>query len=334
MRALSLTGPEAAELVAIDPPQAGGDEALVEPRWVGLCGTDLELFLGTMPYFRAGVASYPIQPGHEVAGVVIEAPADGGPAAGTPVVIDPVVGCGGCAACASGIETHCSDRRELGVRLGMPGGAAELIAVPVRKLHPVPAGVALRDAVLVEPAVTVLNGLDRVGDADGVTALVIGAGTLGLIAAQLLRSRGAAVDVLIDLPARVPLIESIGARPVEAIEPAAYGIVLEAAGTPAAVRGALAAASAGGQIALMGVQPDAVDQLDVNELVLRDVTLHGVLNGPGRFGRVLDEIARGALEPSQLIDGDWELGDAGAALARLREPSREAPKVLLRIGES
>lgn len=328
MRALRLDGPGEASVVEADAPARGDGEALIAPRYVGLCGTDLELLTGVMPYFAAGLASYPIQPGHEVSGTVVEG-SDLPP--GTEVMIDPVFGCGACAACAAGFATRCADRRELGLRHGMPGGACELLAVPAANLHPVPAGVGLREATLVEPGVTALNAVERVGDVAGRPAVVVGAGTLGLLAAQLLVARGAEVDVVVIEPERAALVERIGARAVASAAPGAYAAAIEAAGTPASVRAALAAVAPGGQIGVIGVQPGLVDGVDVNALVLKDVSLHGVLNGPGLYDRLLGELAVGGFDASALVDSEFELADAPAALARLQEPSRAAPKVVLRI---
>jgi 2-desacetyl-2-hydroxyethyl bacteriochlorophyllide A dehydrogenase len=329
VRALRFTAPGAASVVEVDPPAPTAGEALIAPRYVGLCGTDLELLTGVMPYFAAGLTSYPIQPGHEVSGTVVEG---GDLPAGTEVMIDPVFGCGACAACAAGFATRCADRRELGIRRGMPGGACELVAVPVANLHAVPDGASLREAILVEPGVTALNAVERVGDVAGERVAVIGAGTLGLLAAQLLVARDAQVDVVVVEPERAALVERVGARPTQSAAPDGYAAVIEAAGTPAAVHATLAAVAPGGRIAVIGVQPGVVDGFDLNALVLKDVSLHGVLNGPGLYGRMLDELAAGGFDASALIDSEFELADAAAALQRLQAPGRAAPKVVLRIG--
>lgn len=283
-----------------------------------------------MPYFGSGDAAYPLQPGHEVAGVVVASPDPRIPA-GTQALIDPVVGCGTCQACADGFATRCSERLELGVRRGMPGGASELIAVPTGNLHPLPEGVSTREAVLVEPGVTALNAVERLGNVAGRDAIVVGAGTLGLIAAQLLMRRGAQVDVMVVEPERAALVEQLGAQPVRRIEPGRHTFVVEAGGTPQALRTAFAAVAPGGRIAVLGVQPGPVDDLDVNELVLKDATVYGVLNGPGLYERMLKALATGILDAAALIDSEFELGDAEAALARLAERGRAAPKVLLRV---
>jgi threonine dehydrogenase-like Zn-dependent dehydrogenase len=75
-----------------------------------------------------------------------------------------------------------------------------------------------------------------------------------------------------------------------------------------------------------------VDGVDVNALVLKDVSMGGVLNGPGLYGRMLGELAAGGFDASALIDSEFELADADAALKRLQAPGRQAPKVVLRIG--
>jgi threonine dehydrogenase-like Zn-dependent dehydrogenase len=283
-----------------------------------------------MPYFAQGVARYPLQPGHEVAGVVHESSA-GAWATGDRVVVDPVVGCGVCPRCAAGRETHCADRRELGVRLGLPGGLAELVAVPASKLHRIPDDVPLREAVLVEPSVTALNAVRRAGLPRSGRALVIGAGTLGSVAAQLLVSSRVAVDVLVLSGEQAACVEELGASAVLAPGADAYEVVVEAAGTAAAVRQALAAVAPGGRIALAGVLPSAADGLDVNAIVLKDVTVLGILNGPGLYGETLEALRTGALRAAPLVDREFGLDDAPEAFAELGRPRRGRPKLLIRV---
>jgi 2-desacetyl-2-hydroxyethyl bacteriochlorophyllide A dehydrogenase len=332
MRALLLTGPRAAQVVETDEPEAGAGEVLIAPQYVGICGTDLELYDGSMPYFAQGFARFPLQPGHEVAGVVVGS-APGLPA-GTRVLVDPVVGCGVCAACATGVETRCSARRELGIRNGMPGGMSEVVAVPARKLFVVPESVTLREAIFAEPAVAVLHAANRLGDVAGRRTLVVGAGTLGLIGAQLLAARGAEVDVLVVEPPRLPLVEQLGLHAVDRAETAAYHAVVEAAGTAAAFHTSLAAVAPGGGVALVGVQPAPVDGVDVNELVLKDAVLHGILSGPGLHGAMLDELARGTVDAAALIEEEYELADAVEAFAAAARPGRAAPKIVLRVADA
>lgn len=331
MRAVSFDAVGEVSVRDLPDPVPGPGEALVAPRYVGLCGTDLELLDGTMPYFAQGYASYPLQPGHEVAGVVVQAP-DGALAPGTPVMLNPIVGCGACAACRAGRAALCQEHYAVGVRRGMPGGAAELLTIPAENLRPLPPGLALRDAVLAEPGTTALNGVLAVDPEPGMRALVVGAGTLGAIAAQLLRNRGLDVDVLIVDPERRAFVERLGARAVERVEPGAYEAVVEYAGSAGAVHAAIEAAAPGGRVALAGVQPGPVDGVDVNEIVLKSVTIVGITTSD-RFAAVLDELASGTVAAELLIDRVYALEEAPEAYARLANPARERPKLMLRIGD-
>lgn len=331
MRAVSFAA--AGEVIVHDLPEPvpAAGEALVAPRFVGLCGTDLELLEGTMPYFAEGAAWYPLQPGHEVAGVVVQAP-EGFPAAGTPVLLDPTAGCGACEACRARRVSHCPRLRTIGVRDGMPGGAAELLTIPAENLIELPAGLSLRDAVLAEPGVTALATIRSAGARAGMRALVVGAGTLGAIAAQILRHEGVDVDVSIVEPERRPFVESLGVRAVEQIQPRSYDIVVELAGSAGAVRAALEAVAPDGTVALAGVQPGPVDGVDVNAIVLHGITLCGPRDD-GDFAEMLELLASGAVAVDPLIERLYDIENAPEAYARLSDQTRARPKLMLRIGD-
>ena len=160
---------------------------------------------------------------------------------------------------------------------------------------------------------------------------MIGAGTIGLLATQLLIARGGLVDVLVVEPNRVGLVERIGASPVREIETAAYPLVVEAAGVPSSARDAVRAIAPGGMVALTGVQSSPVDGFDLNGLVLKDASATGVLNGPGLFDAALAEIAAGSIDAGILIDSEFSLDLADSALSLLSDGSRPAPKIMLRI---
>jgi threonine dehydrogenase-like Zn-dependent dehydrogenase len=215
----------------------------------------------------------------------------------------------------------------------MPGGAAELISVPAANLHAIPDGLESREAVLAEPGVTALNAVLRLGEVTNRRSLVVGAGTLGLIAAQLLANRGAVVDVLAVEEARLPLIERLGLTPVASAAPHSYECVIEAAGAPEAVRTAVAAVAPGGGISLTGIVSRPMDEFDVTALVLKDATVRGVLNGPGLYPSMLAELANGVVDGAALIEAEYGLEEADLALAELASPSRRAPKVILRIDQ-
>lgn len=331
MRAVLVDGPGSIRVDDIPRPQLRGDEALVRPVFVGICGTDLEMLDGSMPYFGLGLAAYPVVLGHELSGV-IEDPGASGLDAGTPVVVDPVIGCGRCAACRSGPATLCQQRAEVGLRHRRQGGMAEFVAIPRANLHAVPAGVSLRDAVLTEPAVTSIASVDRLGAAGATRVLVVGNGTIGLIAAQMLCAAGSSVAVLEHSTSRASLITAIGATPLTSEGLAAdvdgFTGAIEASGTIEGIASAISALRPGGVAALAGVYT-AASSIDWTDLVLREITVSGILNGPGRYDRALDLMRCGGIRPAELVDGAMPVADAAHAFHRARERGRPRPKVLV-----
>ena len=179
---------------------------------------------------------------------------------------------------------------------------------------------------------TAYNGVRAVQPQAGMRALVVGAGTLGAIAAQLLRADGLDVDMSIVEPARRAFVESLGVRAVEQVAPRAYDVVVEYAGSAGAVRTAIEAVVPGGRIALAGVQPDLVDGVDVNAIVLNSISLHGVMP-IDNFPALLERLASGAVEVDPLIERIYDLEDAPEAYARLADHTRAQPKLMLRIDD-
>src|SRR2546429_2999818 len=181
MRAISLLDAERLEVVELPAPEAGAGELLLRVAACGICGSDLTsykrgLFLGV--------------PGHEVAGVV-EAVGAGvaGWRPGDLAVLEPAPGCGACDQCAAGAYHRCIESLtgSLGVR---PGGCAELLAAPAERLRRAPDGLSAQAACLAEPLSVAIHGLRRAGPPRGEDAIVLGLGSLGLLAVAALRRGG------------------------------------------------------------------------------------------------------------------------------------------------
>ena len=335
VRAVHITGPDAFEIVEKPRLDVPPGMSLAAPAYVGLCGTDLDLFDGSMPYLHQGFATYPLQPGHEWSGTLLQTA--GGLAAGTRTILDPIVDCGrdGCEHCGTGQIVRCTDRRELGVRNGLDGALATVVAVPDAYLLPIPESVSTRDATLVEPMVTTLEGIKRTEPQPGEEVLVVGAATLGLAAAMILSARGIRSHVLLRSSVRAETVEAAGGIPWVAGTRAAveeFDVVIEAAGTPSGVQASLAHVTHGGRVALLGVPTEPVE-IDAGAVAVRDITIKGVLNGPGQYPNGLAAIASGEVRPELLIDRVYPFDEIEAALARSRERGRERPKVLVQVAE-
>jgi 2-desacetyl-2-hydroxyethyl bacteriochlorophyllide A dehydrogenase len=330
--AVVFTGPGAVErrAVRIPPPLPG--HVLVRTAYVGLCGTDRELHLGTHPYLAAGLSRYPLVPGHEWSGTVVatgEDVLDLRP--GDRVVGDPFVACGRCRPCRRQRRNLCERRAEIGVRGDYPGAAAGLFRVPERVCTRVPGTLPLDHAVLAEPAVTVLAGLRRTRAGHGDRAVVIGTGTLGLLAVTLARAAGAEVEAVgIDAAGR-ELARELGAA--TAYEPGAapgdaYDVVVEAAGAPDGLATAVRLAAPGGRVALLGMPPTATPA-DTSELVAKDLELHGVLGGVEHYATTLALLADGTVDARRFLARTFPADQAAEAYRCLAHDVLPRPKLLL-----
>jgi threonine dehydrogenase-like Zn-dependent dehydrogenase len=159
-------------------PEPSPGEALVKIRAAGICGTDLELVKGYYPF--TGI------PGHEFIGVVMKAP-DDPKFEGKRVVGDINISCGQCRECMAGRSPHCEHRSVLGIR-NQNGAFAQFICLPIKNLFTVPSSIPDEAAVFVEPVAAAIRILEQVSIRPSNRVLVLGAGRLGQLEAQVLSS--------------------------------------------------------------------------------------------------------------------------------------------------
>lgn len=332
MPAVHITGPRTCAVadVAVPPPAAG--EVLAEVDFIGLCGTDLELWHGTATYLRDGRTGYPHVPGHEWTGRVVAHTAGVDHLdLGDRVVGQTMISCGTCAPCQRGRRNLCRRLQETGL-YGRSGAAARYVAVPAHAASKLPADVDAVSAPLIEPAVTVYAALDRVHCTVADSVLVLGCGTIGLLAVALARVLGAQVDAVDPSPALREQAELLGARrayaPREA-PVAAYDVTLEAAGVPDGFRAALDAVAPGGRVAAVGVCADAVADFPAGRLVLDGIELHGIRHGLDFYDRTIDLVRRGLLDLGALIGDVLPVTELDVALGRLERRELRSPKLIL-----
>jgi 2-desacetyl-2-hydroxyethyl bacteriochlorophyllide A dehydrogenase len=184
VQALLYTDSHELEVRELDPPSPDAGEVIVQVEAAGICASDVDGVSSRSPR-RAP----PLIMGHELIGTVVASGGDAGQGLiGSRVAVNPQVTCGECRWCRSGAENICGHRGLIGGT--RPGGFAERVAVPVRCLHPVSADTPREVAVLTEPLATCVHALSRLPDGFTGTAVVLGAGAIGMLAAQLLRASG------------------------------------------------------------------------------------------------------------------------------------------------
>ncbi len=332
-RALTVLRPGRVELSEQHARDPGADEALVVPDLVGLCGTDLEIIDGRLDpaYVR-----YPLVIGHEWTGTLTDAapgPAGTLTPAGTRVVVEGIVPCGHCPSCRQGLTNLCDTYDEIGfIR---DGAAAATITVPVELIHPVAPHVLAEDAVLVEPAAVVYRGLRRAQPHPGQRVLVIGDGTIGLLAAQLVRLWSpATVNMLGARPAQSALARTVGVDEfTTGTGTGEYDLVIEAAGQPQALQAAWAAPRRGGTVLCLGLSGvGAVTTVSGDDLVNNDLRVLGSFSYTSSAWRETVELLNaGRWHAGGLITHRFPLSQWQQAIDALRHSPGPRGKVVLEI---
>ncbi len=333
MRAYVLREPSVGAVENVECPEPGAHQAVIKVDAVGLCGTDAELYAGTMAYYGLGMATYPLRPGHEWTGTVSSI----GPGVDEAwltqrVTGDPILGCLSCRRCEEGRQHLCSDRYEVGVRKGWSGALAEELLVPVSSLYRVPDNLSVRTAAMVEPAANALRSVDAGQVSQGSTVCIWGSGTLALLALQFARVRGAqTIDVVGISAPSLRLAQRLGADRVY-VEKAEgsdfYDVVIDASNSPAAAGLALEAVTPGGRVVLIGLA-DSPGPVDLRRAVLNDITVIGLLSGSPAFDATISMLSQGGVDTESLIAEIISLDDVSRMLEMKQAHRTGAPKTLV-----
>jgi len=310
MKAIQIFAPPRFDLVNLPDPRCGRSQVLIRTAFCGLCGTDLEILRGTA---APGLVRYPVVPGHEWTGVVEEVGAEVASCrVGDRVSVEGYLPCDRCAACLMGESNRCQAREQIGMTHN--GGFAELVVAPARSCHLLPAHVGLDEALMVEPASTVVRGIERARLQPGARAAIIGCGPIGLIAVRVVRLRNPAAILGIDLAAtQEPMAVRAGVTqfttstdPRELLgrsEAAGWDLVVNCAHGLRSLDLAFQIVRSGGTIVVIGGAPDEqVFQISAHAFVMRDLHIEGVLGYTTRsWVHTLELLADGKLKLGDLI---------------------------------
>jgi (R,R)-butanediol dehydrogenase / meso-butanediol dehydrogenase / diacetyl reductase len=310
MRALVWAGGTEVTVEERPRPQAGDGQVLVDVAWCGLCGTDLHICAGEHPRARPGIVL-----GHEISGRLHSAAA--GLAAGTKVVVDPLLPCGACRPCRGGRPHTCANLRLLGIDVA--GGAAQQVAVPADRVIAVPGDADLRRLAFAEPLAVAVRAVRRAGLAIGEEVTVAGAGPIGLAVAACARLAGAArVLVAEPVPGRRRLAADLGFDTAETLDGTEAEVVFDAAAHPAVAAGLAEAVAVGGRAVLVGVYGRPAP-LDLRALTFKEVTVLGTrVYSRDDLAVATAMVAGGRFDPAPLITRSVPLAEAPAAVGDLR----------------
>ena len=308
VRALTWQGGDRVEAVDVKPPEPRPGWALVDVAYAGLCGTDLHICRGDHPRALPGVVI-----GHEVVGR-LRGPARGWPA-GTAVMVNPLLACGECRPCRNG-SAHVCDRLGL-LGIDAPGGAAECVAVPEDQLVPLPSGLDLRIAALIEPLAVAVRAIRRGGLRLGQRAHVIGAGPVGLLVASCARIGGAAEVTLSEPVARRAAVAADFGLRLAAEPDQRADVVFDCTGHPAVAPDVLRWAATSGTVVTVGVYPGVVG-VDLASVVLRELAIVGTrVYAPEDVAAAAELAARDPFGLGRLVTSVIGVDDGPRAIAQL-----------------
>ncbi len=323
-------------------PTAKPGEVLVRVRACGICGSDVHGMDGS-----TGRRIPPLVMGHEAAGEIASV-GQGVTAwkAGDRVTFDSTVYCGECWFCRRGEVNLCENRQVLGVSCGdyrRQGAFAEFVAVPERILYRLPDNLTFEQAAMVEAVSVAVHAAARTPNLKGSTAVVVGAGMIGLLVVQVLRVKGCKQIIAIDLEEdRLQLALRRGATTAFKADvadlPAKIKALTEGRGADAAfevvglsptLKTAMDCVRKGGSITLVGNLKAQVD-LPLQAAVTRQLTLIGTCASAGEYPECLDLIASGQVNVTEFISATPPLTEGAAWFARLYAGEKGLMKVLLK----
>lgn len=311
------------------------DEVLIKVKAGGICGSDMHGYHGTSPFIK-----YPVIPGHEFAGEVVEVgPAVKDIAVGDHVSVDPIVTCGECYACKSGRYNVCSTLEVRGVH--RDGGFREYVAIPASSCHKINKEIPWEVACLVEPFTIASQSLSRGAVSKDDIVYVAGAGPIGLTILLTAKSYGATVIIADIADEKLARARNIGADYIinsktgsleafleehEDIE--GITLAIDAVGHPSIIEGILPNMMPTGRIVLLGFLKEASSLIQM-EVTKRELDIKGSRLSCNKFPVVVDFIEKEMFDPRKIISHKFSFLEVEEAIRTLEETPDETCKVVL-----
>jgi len=335
MKALLLSEYSKLEVADLPRPTVAAGEVLVEVAACGICGSDVHGYDGS-----SGRRIPPLVMGHEAAGVVAEVGAGVTRfVVGDHVTFDSTVYCGECDYCLSGHVNLCDNRQVIGVStpdFRRAGAFAEYVSVPERIVYKLPDAMSFAEAAMLEAVSVALHAVAVSGVKGGETALVIGAGMIGLLTLQATRAAGCSRVMVADVDrTRLKLATEMGADEVilasgadlvrdvlQKTEGRGVDLVLEAVGRDETVTAAVDAVRKGGTVTLIGNITPTVT-LPLQKVVSRQIRMQGSCASSGEYRQAIELMSSGKIRVDSLITAVAPLSDGAQWFERLhsREPN-------------
>jgi L-iditol 2-dehydrogenase len=342
MKALVLTDYNKLEYKEVDEPKVGDDDVLVKVKACGICGSDVHGMDGS-----TGRRQPPVIMGHEASGIIAEVGSNvSGWEKGARVTFDSTVYCGRCGFCKEGRINLCDNRMVLGVSCDdyrRDGAFAEYVAVPQHILYALEDNVTFSQAAMVEAVSIAFHAVERAPIPADSSAVVVGAGMIGLLVVQILKAKGCEKIIAVDIDEdRLKLAGELGAETtlkadgndvvqkiLSVTGPRGADVAFEVVGISESLQTAIGGLRKGGAVVLVGnIRPTV--ELGLQSVVTGEITLYGSCASSGEYPACLEMIAKGKINVDALISAEADLAEGAQWFKRLYNKEKGLMKVILR----
>ena len=338
MKAICIKEPGQVVIQEMEKPVRKPGEALLKLLYGGICGSDLGSYRGANAY-----VSYPRVPGHEFSAEIIEIDEnDKGLKPGMIVTCNPYFNCGHCYSCKRGLVNACTDNQTMGVQ--REGAFAEYITMPIERIYD-GKGLDPKVLALIEPFCISYHGVSRANVQPGERVLVVGAGTIGVLAAVAAKAKGAEVTICDVAPDKLDyayktfgLDHKLLNESPEAFEKGVaeltngdgFDVTIEAVGLPNTFQNCLDAACFGARVVLIGVSKRNIDDFFFTIIQKKELNIYGSRNAMKKdFLELIDLVKGGGVALDKIVTNTYKWTDAPKAFADFAANAGKMLKVVI-----
>lgn len=338
MKSISIIEPGKVVIKEMEMPKPKKGEALLKLLYGGICGSDLSTYRGTFAY-----ASYPLVPGHEFSAEIIEVEDNEyNLVKGMTVTCNPYFNCGECYSCKRGLVNCCTTNQTMGVQ--RPGAFSEYITMPVERIYD-GKGLSPKTLALIEPFCISYHGVSRANIKPEDKVLIVGAGTIGVLAAVAAKALGAKVfmsdismkkleyakEFGVDGILLNDTIENFEKGVSEMTDGNGFDVTIEAVGLPSTFQNCIDAAAFGGSMILIGVGKQNLD-FNFTMIQKKELNIYGSRNAVKKdFIEMIDLVKKNNIDLEKIITNTYNYEEASKAFKDFNDNAGSMLKVVMKF---